>query len=105
MALNPFLETCYQLTDPEQVKAFLGRGGVLAWGIVPTSEKLNQETPESLIKRLKSLVDSLAAKGIDKNLLWERCLVTPSCGTGSVSVEMSEKVSHHLSEVSRILQQ
>ncbi len=90
---------------PGDVSAFLDRGGVLAWGIVPTSGRINQETPESLLKRLKSVVHDLAGRGIDENLLWERCLITPSCGTGSVSVELSEKVMHYLSEVSRIIRQ
>jgi len=86
---------------PREINAHLEKGGSLAWGIVPTSEKANQETPQSLINKLK--VDNLAQKGIDKNLLWERCLLTPSCGTGSLPVELSEKIFYQLSEVSQIL--
>jgi len=89
----------------EQTKSFLEKGGVLAWGIVPTSEKIRGETSDSLIKRLKEKVGHLSSKGIDKNLIWEKCLVTPSCGTGSLSIEHSEKVFHTLSEVSRSLRQ
>ncbi len=87
------------------VKTFLEKGGVLAWGIVPTSEKIKQETPESLVKKLEGLLENLTKKGIDNNLLREQCLVTPSCGTGTLSVEMSEEVFRQLSEVSRLLQQ
>jgi hypothetical protein len=87
----------------EQTKNFLEKGGVLAWGIVPTSEKIREENSDSLIKRLKEKVEHLSSKGIDKNLIWEKCLVTPSCGTGSLSIEHSEKVFHTLSEVSRAL--
>jgi hypothetical protein len=90
---------------PEQMKEFLENGGALAWGIVPTSEKINQETTESLVKKLEVLVENLASKGIDKSLIWERCLLTPSCGTGSLSVELSENIFHHLSEVSQMLRQ
>ena len=97
-----FGETISYYSD--NVKTFLEKGGVLAWGIVPTSEKINQENPESLIKKLKTLVENMANKGIDKNLLWERCLLTPSCGTGSLPVELSEKIFHQLSEVSKLLQ-
>ena len=88
---------------PGQVKKFLEKGGVLAWGIVPTSQKIVEETADSLITRLKERVTHLASKGIDGNLIWEKCLLTPSCGTGSLSVELSEKVFHTLAEVSRIL--
>jgi hypothetical protein len=90
---------------PEQMKKFLENGGVLAWGIVPTSEKIDQETTETLVKKLEALVENLASKGIAKSLIWERCLLTPSCGTGSLSVELSEKIFKSLSETSRMLRQ
>ena len=89
----------------DRVKTFLERGGVLAWGIVPTSEKIKQETPESLVEKLDGLLENLAQKGIDNHLLREQCLVTPSCGTGTLSVALSEEVFRQLSEVSRLLQQ
>jgi len=88
---------------PGPLKDYLERGGVLAWGIVPTSAKIAAETPESLLGRLRSAVDNLASKGIPKSLIWEKCLVTPSCGTGSLAVDLSEKVFAHLGEVSRRL--
>ena len=88
---------------PEKIKAFLEEHGVLAWGIVPTSEKINQETPESLVKKLERSVENLVGKGIDRNLIWEKCLLTPSCGTGSLSVELSRKICHQLSQVSKLL--
>lgn len=89
---------------PNQVKAFLEKGGVLAWGIVPTSDRINTETPEGLVKRLEDGVTNLAGKGIPKNLIWDRCLITPSCGTGSLTVELSEKIFDALSAVSRLCQ-
>lgn len=89
---------------PQQIKTFLEKGGVLAWGLVPTSEKVNQETTESLVEKLEEVVDKLANKGIDKDLIWERALLTPSCGTGSLSPELSEKIFHQLLEVNKQLQ-
>ena len=88
---------------PGPIKDYLERGGVLAWGIVPTSAKIAAETPETLLGRLRTAVDNLAGKGIPKSLIWEKCLVTPSCGTGSLPVDLSEKVFTHLGEVSRRL--
>jgi methionine synthase II (cobalamin-independent) len=88
---------------PEQVKEFLEKGGVLAWGIVPTSEKINEETPETLVEKLKAVIKNLASKGIDENLVWEKCLLTPSCGTGSLPVALSERVFQSLADVKRLL--
>lgn len=90
---------------PDQIKAFLENGGVLAWGIVPTSEQINAESPESLVTKLQTYVQTLASKGIQEDLIWDRCLITPSCGTGSLSVELSEKIFSYLSSVSHLLRQ
>jgi hypothetical protein len=89
----------------EQVKNFLEKEGVLAWGIVPTSEKINEETPEALVEKLKTVIKNLASKGVEESLIWKKCLLTPSCGTGSLSVELSEKVFHSLADVRRLLRQ
>jgi len=88
---------------PQQVKGFLEKGGVLAWGIVPSTQAIAGETPEALIARLRHLVAGLAAKGIDSDMIWDRCLLTPSCGTGSVAQASAEMVLAALSEVSRTL--
>jgi hypothetical protein len=89
----------------EQVKNFLEKEGVLAWGIVPTSDKINEETPEALVEKLKTVIKNLASKGVEESLIWKKCLLTPSCGTGSLSVELSEKVFHSLADVRRLLRQ
>jgi hypothetical protein len=86
---------------PDKVNAYLKKGGVLAFGAVPTSEKIKNETAESLFTKLEHVVDNLTKKGIDKDLIWEKCLLTPSCGTGSLSIDLSEKILSDLSEVSK----
>lgn len=86
---------------PDRVKDFLENGGILAWGIVPTSEKIREETPESLAKKLDQKMQNLSNKGIDKNLIWNKCLITPSCGTGSLSVELADKILNQLYELSK----
>jgi hypothetical protein len=88
---------------PEQVKSFLEKGGVIAWGIVPTSEKILDETTDSLKIKLENKIANLAGKGIDKELLWQQCLLTPSCGTGSLPVALSDKIFQELSRLSQEL--
>ncbi len=86
---------------PGPMKDYLEKGGVVAWGIVPTSTKIDGETAETLLDRLRSAFDNLAGKGISRSLIAEKCLITPSCGTGSLPVGLSEKVFVLLNEVSR----
>ncbi len=62
---------------PKELKAFLERGGILAWGIVPTSEAIIKEDAKSLVGRIKEGVKALSKMGIDRTLL-ERALLTPS---------------------------
>ncbi|MFC2160527.1 hypothetical protein ACFLRW_06750 [Acidobacteriota bacterium] len=88
---------------PEQVKSFLEKGGVIAWGIVPTSEIILKETTNSLKAKLEERIHHLSAKGVDKDLIWNQCLLTPSCGTGSLSVELSNKIFKELSLLSQKL--
>lgn len=77
---------------PEAVKSHLQRGGMLAWGIVPTSKAIREQTVESLIAHFEKMMDNLASKGIDKQLIIEQAVVTPSCGTGSMDPDDAEKV-------------
>jgi len=86
------------------LKRHFGRGGSLAWGIVPTSAAIREQSAESLAARYEDLVDHLAGScGIDRALILERTVVTPSCGTGSMEVADAERVFSILGELSRAL--
>lgn len=76
------------------LKAFLDKGGIIAWGIVPTGEAadIEKETVESLYDKWEAQMKSLEAKGFHRQALMDATLITPSCGTGSLSLELAEKV-------------
>lgn len=77
----------------DELKVFLNRGGILAWGIVPTSEdKIAAQTVETLDAKLEENISYLVNKGIDRRVLLEQSMITPSCGTGTLSMELSIKV-------------
>ena len=87
---------------PKDLNAFLERGGILAWGIVPTSEAVIKEEAESLVKCFKEGVKNLSKKGIDQTLL-QRAIITPSCGTASLAIPLADRVCQLTAEVSRRL--
>ena len=61
------------------IKRFLDRGGVLVWGIVPTNfEPFEMENIHTLEERLTSLWDFLGKKGIDREFLLSRSLLSPA---------------------------
>lgn len=76
-----------------EIDKFLKAGGVIAWGIVPTLDKdaLEKSDIESMVLKFEEAIGYLVKKGIDKNLLLEHSMVTPSCGAGSLSVNLAQK--------------
>ncbi len=89
---------------PKELGAFLERGGILAWGIVPTSEDVLKEDAQSLVKRFRKGVEILSKEGIDPALL-ERAILTPSCGTASLPIPLAERVCQLTAEVSKRLRE
>jgi len=89
---------------PEEVKAFVKRGGVIAWGIVPNDEQaLKGETVKSLLDRLDEEVAGLDRKGIPFRQVLSQSLLTPSCGLGSISEEGAAWALELLARVSKEL--
>jgi methionine synthase II (cobalamin-independent) len=89
---------------PKELSKFLERGGLLAWGIVPTSKEIEKEDSKSLAECFRVGVNNLSKKGIDPALL-HRAIITPSCGTASLPVPLAERVCQVTAEVSKRLRE
>lgn len=88
----------YQFFDrlklyPEELNQFFRRGGILSWGIVPSlqSDMLAIETANSLIAKFEKQVSRLKEVGLDVDIVKRQSLITPSCGTGSLTEELAVK--------------
>lgn len=86
----------------DDIKKFLERGGIICWGIVPTQDLSGQDTPDFLLSKLMEGVDSLVKKGIDRELLLNNLMLSPSCGLGALDVAKSEAIFKLLAQVSAI---
>lgn len=77
-----------------QLRDFFEKGGILAWGLVPTNspEKLKTETDDSLKEVYSQLVAGFIDKGLNGETLRKQILFTPSCGLGSLPVDDSPAV-------------
>lgn len=61
------------------VKKFLERGGIICWGIVPTNyEPFNKENISSLADSLGGTWDKIIEKGVDRDFLLSRSLLSPA---------------------------
>lgn len=91
----------------DELTAFLARGGMLAWGIVPTGslEAMEKENSHSLFALWKEQMNTISSlttpQGVSKKKLLQQTLITPSCGTGSLSPAQAVKVLTITREVSQ----
>ncbi len=83
-------------------KEFLEQGRYLAWGIVPTTEAIRLESTYSIKKRFDEIMKNLS-KYLPYELLFKQILLTPSCGTGSRSIEETLKIFEILVELKNSL--
>jgi methionine synthase II (cobalamin-independent) len=79
---------------PELIRRFISAGKILAWGIVPTGSRddIVRETVFSLADKWYEEIASVEALGIDRCRIVSQSLITPSCGTGTLPLELAEKV-------------
>jgi len=86
----------------DHIRKFVESGRIIAWGIVPTSkaEDVEKETADSLVTRWENEVRKLETPGFDRSKILSQSLITPSCGTGSLSLENAKKVLKLTREVS-----
>jgi methionine synthase II (cobalamin-independent) len=89
---------------PSEVQAFLDRGGIIGWGIVPSiGEDIKRENVVNLANKFESSINLLLDKGINKDILLNQSLITPSCGLGSNELEEAEKALRLTNKLSKIL--
>ncbi|HHY27616.1 MAG TPA: methionine synthase, partial [Desulfitobacterium dehalogenans] len=84
----------------EPLEEFLRRGGILSWGIVPTSIKAWGETAASLGELLEGNIKELTKRGVSEDRLRSQSMLTPSCGTGTLDIDLAERIYALLQELS-----
>ena len=97
----------YAYFDPfviyrDAIRRFADRGGLVAWGLVPTlsPEHLERETTDSLFAQWRSKSDQVVRLGIDRQRLIAQSLITPACGMGTLGVKLALKAMRLTRELS-----
>ncbi len=87
---------------PTELRAFLNRGGIIAWGVVPVGddEQVSRETVDGVTEKLKAAMMHVAGKGIPFESLLESALITPVCGMGTLSERGAVRALELLNQVS-----
>ena len=94
---------------PHEVRAFLDRGGNLAWGIIPNNETIFTVTPEGLAQRLRDGLQLISAKArgrgvpIGADEFAYRSLITTACGLGPTTIEIADRAVDTLAQTGDVL--
>jgi hypothetical protein len=90
---------------PDDVRGFIDKGGIIAWGIVPSiPDDFSQETREQLLNRLEKTMGLLTKKGIELDAMLKQSIISPSCGLSGMSEAIAEdalEVTRWILEVTR----
>ena len=84
----------------DNLNRFLKRGGIICWGIVPTNEFNFDQSPELLAQKIKLGLELLEKKGINRQLLLERLMISPACGLGTLDARKAEGIFNLLDQTS-----
>jgi methionine synthase II (cobalamin-independent) len=86
---------------PDEVQKFIGRGGCVAWGIVPNQmAPLGKESVASLKDRLEEAMAPFTRNGLSIKDLCKQSLLLPSCGLNALTEDGTEQALKFLTELS-----
>lgn len=88
----------------EEFKAFLQRGGMMAWGIVPViNELIVKENVKTLVEKLEKGISLFVSRGIEEELLISSSWLMPACDTIMMKPELSDLAFNMTKEISYIM--
>ncbi len=87
------------------IVAFLQSGRIIAWGLVPTADPqaIINETASDLAQRWNDQVQTFANPELTISQILTQSIFTPSCGCGSLSVELAERVVRMTRDLSTLM--
>lgn len=88
------------------IRTFLEAGSTLVWGIVPSNEEpFREESIEALEERLVGLWRELEGRGVDRELILARGMISPAtcCLVNADGVETVERAFEATTELSKRL--
>jgi len=101
LSFDAYEYAAYLALYPDEVRGFLARGGMLAWGLIPnTGEAAETITLDGAWEVLERALALFERKGFDRRELLPRSFITPACGTGTLPRPVAERVMRLACELS-----
>ncbi len=86
---------------PKELQDYLDRGGMLAWGLVPSNnDKISGETVESLLARFDRGLAAWEAHGLRREQVLASSYIISSCSLATMTEELAERAFNYTHEVS-----
>ena len=93
----------FLLVGARPLTRFLEGGGSLALGIVPTSDFNTSPGAQGLAQKVEAGLDTMGRLGMDSKQVFDRLLITPSCGLALLDEATNVVIFKTCREVSEIL--
>lgn len=90
----------------KELAGFIERGGMIAWGIVPTDERAWDRSAGELVEgvlRQAETVAGFCGPGIDTGDILRRSFISEACGMGTLAIELAQRCFTLAVEVSDVL--
>lgn len=90
----------------QELAAFIERGGMLGWGIVPTDERAYDADAAQLAADIESMaakIASFCASEIATGDVLRHSFISEACGAGTLTIDLAERCFALASETSAIL--
>ncbi len=90
----------------KELAAFMERGGMFGWGIVPTDDRAREGDAAAMAEKILRMAERMAGfgpAGIGVEDILSRSFVSEACGTGTLEMDLAEKCYSLADGVSAIL--
>ncbi len=84
------------------LRRFVEEGGTCAFGAVPNTRRVVEDTSERILDRINQGLSSLVQAGINRNELTSRIIVTPACGCAGMTDEEVKACYKVLAELDKL---
>ncbi|MCS7180052.1 MAG: hypothetical protein N2589_03400 [bacterium] len=89
----------------EGIEKFLQKERIVAWGIIPSTNEIENIEFEVIREKLNYMFHNFENKGYNKTQIKQFSLITPSCGLAYINVDTAYKITKYLKFVSQYIQE
>ncbi len=91
------------MQSKEAIRNFLKEDGIIAWGIISTTDPIDNNSIQKTIKYFMEYLESLETKSLPLKKILSLSMISPICGTGYLKPEHSQKILDTTANTSNLI--